>query len=64
MNRDRINNTSSRQKLDPINKNIIRRENPVELFIEVISTFDAENTIVSSLIKNLILEKMILLVKL
>ena len=61
---DRINSTSFRQKLHPISKNILRRENPIELVIEVISTFDAENTIFSSLVKNLILGKMILLVNL
>ena len=61
---DRINSRSFRQKLHPISKNILRRENPIELVIEVISTFDAENTIFSSLVKNLILGKMILLVNL
>ena len=29
--RDRINNASFRQKLDPISKNILRRQNPLEL---------------------------------
>ena len=51
--RDRINNTSFRQKLDPISKNIIRRPNPLELVFEDISTFDAENSIVGSLLKEL-----------
>ena len=49
--RDRINNASFRQKLDPISKNIIRRQNPLELVFEDISTFDAENPIVGSLLK-------------
>ena len=62
--RDRINNTSFRQKLDPISKNILSWENSIELVIKVISTFDAENTIVSSIVKNLVLGKMILLVNL
>ena len=48
--RDRINNASFRQKLDPISKNIIRRQNPLELVFEDISTFDAENPIVGSLL--------------
>ena len=41
--KDRINNASFRQKLDPISKNILRRQNPLELVFEDISTFDAEN---------------------
>ena len=43
--RDRINDASFRQKLDPISKNILRRQNPLELVFEDISTFDAENPI-------------------
>ena len=49
--KDRINNTSFRQKLDPISKNILRRQNPLELVFEDISTFDAKNPIVGSLLK-------------
>ena len=44
--RDRTNNASFRQKLDPISKNILRRQNPLELVFDVIFTFDAENPIV------------------
>ena len=44
--RDRINNASFRQKLDPISKNILRRQNPLELAFEDVSAFDAENPIV------------------
>ena len=51
--KDRINNASFRQNLDPISKNILRRQNPLELFFEDISTFDAENPIVRSLLKEL-----------
>ena len=51
--KDRINNASFSQKLDPISKNILRRENPLELVFEVISTFDAEKSIVGSLLKKL-----------
>ena len=51
--RDRINNDSFRQKLDPISKNIVRRQNPLELVFENISTFDTENSIVTSLLKEL-----------
>ena len=53
MAKDRINNAVFRQKLDPITKNILRKENPFELVFEDISTFDAENPIVGSLLKEL-----------
>ena len=49
--KDRINNTSFRQTLDPISKNILRRQNPLELLFEDISTFDAENPIIGCLLK-------------
>ena len=55
--RDRINNASFRQKLDPISRNILRRQNPLELVFEDISTFDAENPIVGSLLREIDLKK-------
>ena len=55
--RDRINDASFRQKLDPISKNILRRQNPLELVFEDISTFDAENPTVGSLLRELDLKK-------
>ena len=36
--KDRINNASFRQKLDPISKNILRRQNPLEFVFKDIST--------------------------
>ena len=51
--RDKVNNASFRQKLDPISENILRRQNPLELVFEDISTFDAENPIVGSLLREL-----------
>ena len=51
MTKDGINNASFRQKLDPISKNILRRQSPLELFFKDISTFDAESPIVGSLLK-------------
>ena len=51
--RDRINNDSFRQKLNPISENILRRQNLLELVFEDISTFDAENPIVGSLLREL-----------
>ena len=55
--RDRINDASFWQKLDPISKNIIRRQNPLELVFEDVSTFDAENAIVRSLLREIDLNK-------
>ena len=55
--RDRINDASFRQKLDPISKNILRRQNPLELVFEDISTFDAENPILGSLLREIDLNK-------
>ena len=55
--RDRINNASFRQKLDPISNNILRRQNPLELVFEDISTFDEENPIVGSLLREIDIKK-------
>ena len=55
--RDRINNASFKQKLDPISRNILRRQNPLELVFEDISTFDAENPIAGSLLREIDLKK-------
>ena len=57
---DRINNVSFRQKFDPISKNTLRQQNPLELVFEGISTFDAENPIVISLLKELDVGKKVL----
>ena len=40
-------NASFRQKLYPVIQNILRRENPLELVFDDISTFDAQNLIVT-----------------
>ena len=53
LTRDSINNAGFRQKLDPIKNNILKRQNPLELVFEDISTFDAENSIVGSLLREL-----------
>ena len=55
--RDRINDSSFRQKLDPISKNILRRQNPLELVFEDISKLDAENPIVGSLVREIDIKK-------
>ena len=51
--KDRLNNASFREELDPISKNILRRQNPLELVFKDISMFDAENLIVGSLLRKL-----------
>ena len=55
--KDRINDASFRERLDPISKNILRRQNPLELVFEDISTFDAENPIVGSLLREIYIKK-------
>ena len=57
MTRNRINDTGFRQNLDPISKNILRRQNPLELVFEDVSTLDAENPIVGSSVREIDLEK-------
>ena len=54
---DRINDASYRQKLDPISKNIFRGQNPLELVLEDVSTFDAENSIIGYLVRELDFKK-------
>ena len=55
--RDRLNNTSFRQKLDPTAKNIFRKQSPLGLVFKVILTFDVQNPIISSLLKDVELGK-------
>ena len=55
--RDRINDASFREKLDPMSKNILRGQNPLELVFEDISTFDVENPIVGSLLREIDLKR-------
>ena len=57
LTRDRINDASLRQKLHPISKNTLRRQNPLELVFEDVSTCDAENPIVGSLLREIDLNK-------
>ena len=60
--RDRINDASFRQKFYPISKNILRRQNPLELVFEDTSAFDAENPIVGSLLREIDIKKNSLIV--
>ena len=49
MTKERFNSASFRQKLDPISKSIIRRQNR----LDDILTFDAENPILGLLLSGL-----------
>ena len=55
--RDRINDASFRQKWDRISKKIIRKQNALELVFGDISTFDGENPILGSLLREIDLSK-------
>ena len=55
--KNRINDASFRQKVDPISKNILRRQNLLELVFEDISTFDADNPIVGNLLREIDIKK-------
>ena len=55
--RNRLNNASFRQNLDPISKIIFRKQNPLELAFQDVLAFDAQSSIVGSLLKELDLSK-------
>ena len=45
----RLNEASFRQKLDPISKNIIKKQNPIELLFKDVKDFDAQNPVIGPL---------------
>ena len=51
--RGKHNQASFRRKLDPVSKNIWRKENPLELLFEDVSKFDAQNPVIGSLLKEI-----------
>ena len=51
--KDRLNEASFKCKLDPMFKNINRRQNPPELVFKGVSTFDAQHLCVRSLIREI-----------
>ena len=57
---DRINDASFRQRLDPISKNILRRQNHLEHVFEDISNF--KNPIVGSFLREIDIKKNSLIV--
>ena len=53
MTRGKHNQASFCRKLDPIVKNVWRKENPLELLFEDVSKFDAQNPVTGSLLKEI-----------
>ena len=51
--RDRLKEASFRRKLDRIAKDVIRKQNPIELVFKDISTFDAQNLVIGALLKEI-----------
>ena len=55
--RGRHNQASFRCKLDPIEKNVWRTENPLALLFKDVANFDAQNPIIGSLLREIDLGK-------
>ena len=55
--RGRHNHSSFRRKLDPIEKNVWRTENPLALLFKDVSSFDAQNPVTGSLLREIDLGK-------
>ena len=51
--RGKHNEASFRRKLDPIEKNVWRKENPLELLFKDVSNFDAQNPFIGSLLREI-----------
>ena len=51
------NEASFRRKLDPIEKNVWRKENPLELVFKEISNFDAQTPVIGFLLREIASEK-------
>ena len=49
----KLNSASFRRKLDPIFKNIIRNQNPMEFLFKNLKHFDAQNSVIGNLIKEI-----------
>ena len=54
---NRLNEASFRRRLDLISKNFIRNKNPIELLFKNVKHFDARNTVIGSLIKEIAIGK-------
>ena len=47
----RLNESSFRHRLDPISKNVIKNQNPIELLFKDVKHFNAQNLVIGSLIR-------------
>ena len=47
---DKLNDTSISQALDPVYKNVLRKQNPFEIVFKDISKFDGQNYILRNLL--------------
>ena len=57
MTRGRHNQASFRRKLDPIEKSVWRKENPLALLLKGVANFDAQNPVNGSLLREIDLGK-------
>ena len=48
---NRLNEASFRRKLDPISKNIMKNQNPIELLFKDVKHFDAQKPVIGSFIR-------------
>ena len=51
--RGKLNKASFRRKLDPIAKNAVKKENPLELVLKDIFRFNAQNPVIGSLMREI-----------
>ena len=49
----KLNSASFRRKLDPISKNVIRNQNSIEFLFKDLKHFDAQNSVIGNLIKEI-----------
>ena len=49
----RLNGVRVRQMIDPVYKNVLRKQNPFEIVFKDISKFDAQNSIIKSLLSEI-----------
>ena len=46
-----LNEASFRGKLDPISKNVIKKQNPIKLLVKDLKYFDTQNPVIGNLIR-------------
>ena len=47
----RLNESTFRHRLDPISKNVIKNQNPIQLLFKDVKHFNAQNPVIGSLIR-------------